>query len=235
MGQEIRRFFPQAGCGVVEGQIQVELRFDAVAIVAHHRRQFFPVAFPEQDEFVTSPEIQAVQGNGLVDQGFGGQLGIQPAEHSGLQVARFEIERVGAQGQFEMLQGGREIVAPAVDFGQRAVPGGLVGVVPGGPVQGGVRFVETLLIFEGQPEVVVRLTVAGVRVVMDEPLDGAAKMLLGREKIAAAQVRQTQGIAGARIVGVPAQDLLPVRLGIEDGMAVLLQVHPGQVAFVVGG
>ena len=42
---------------------------------------------------------------------------LQPTEHGGLQVARLEIEGVGAQGQIEMLQGGRQVVALAVDFG----------------------------------------------------------------------------------------------------------------------
>ena len=121
-----------------------------------------------------------------------------------------------------MLQRGGEVIPTTIYLSQRVVAGGLPRVAPDGLVQRGVRFIKTPLESEGQAQVVIRLSIAGVGIPADEPPDRSSEMLLRGGEISPAQMSKSQGIVAASVVRIDPQRLLPVRLGVHGGMSILL-------------
>lgn len=126
------------------------------------------------------------------------------------------------------------IAFPSIHLGKRVITGSLPCVIPDRLVKGRVSFFITPKMTQDQPQIVPRFTVIRIRIAQGQARDGPEKMRFGIGKLATPQVPKPHRVVAARIVRIAPQRLAPVNIGLPCGVAVLLQVKPGNVEFFIG-
>ena len=99
-------------------------------------------------------------------------------------------------------------------------------------VEGIVCLRSLSLIEARQAQVIEGLAIVWIRIAKGQATHGARKVALRFSKFALAQVEQAHGVVQARVFRLALETFDPVGLGRAGGVAVLLQVQPGQVQFL---
>lgn len=89
-------------------------------------------------------------------------------------------------------------------------------------------------LFQGQPQIVIRLGIIGVGVSPGAAFQSLAEIPLRPFKLSPAKQQGAAGVVQPDIPRVPLPPLQVVGIGAEGGVAVLLQVEPGEVQRLAG-
>ena len=174
--QQFNSLLEETRRGIIESDIQIGLR-----LVAHRQRKcrrqvlgsgrLSPRAL-RQHLFVARPKVEPILRHRLARDRFRLVDSAEAAQNSCFQVVRLGIPGIALDRLLEMFQRGGIVFFQTRDLCQREMRCCLPRIIPSRFAESGARFRKPVLIFQGQAQVVVRFTVAWVRISFREPLDG---------------------------------------------------------------
>ena len=219
VGEEVAGFLKKSGAEVVEGEVETDLHIARERVAAQ----------------VARPPIERVEGERRRDLRVGFGPAAKPPKNEDAEVAGVEMVGVEAKTAVEVIERDGPLGAPAVELRERVVGGGLPRLIPRGLVEGVIGLGVATEVAETNPQLIMRLPVGGVGVAEREPRDARPEMAFGVREFTAAKMPATEGEVATRVAGIAPEGLAPVKCRTARGVAVLLQVEPGDVEFVRTG